>query len=66
MLLVEGLHGWFFLLLQLFLFIRDIFLVILLTVCKVNEFEILQLGVWTPSIGIHTCTCKMNFENHFF
>lgn len=42
----------FFFFFKLFLFIRDLFLVILLTVCKVNKFEFYSLGFgplhWDP------------------
>lgn len=54
----------FFFFFKLFLIIRDLFLV--MTVCKVNKFEFYSLGSGPPSLWIHTCTYKMNFENHFF
>lgn len=66
MLLVEGLHGWFFFLLQLFLFIRDIFLVILLTVCKVNKFEFYSLGSGPPPLGSTHVHVKWILKITFF
>lgn len=66
MLLVEGLHGWFFFLLQLFLFIRDIFLVILLTVCKVNKFEFYSLGSGPPPLGSTHVHVKYILKITFF